>query len=127
MTSSGVVVICANQLFLFQMFSWHMKVWLSKATALHILVGQQNVVGWLLLFIYLGTPTSHYSLEYNVRTTYMESSGGGGLLCKKVKDIGANNHYYIGGYYSFFLTCYHYGIFYFGLIEKGLSLLIIPN
>ena len=27
----------------------------------------------------------------------------------------------------FFFTCYHYVIFYFGLIEKGLALLIIPN
>jgi hypothetical protein len=41
--------------------------------ALHIRVGQQNVVGWQLLFIYLGTPTTHYSLEYNERTTYVET------------------------------------------------------
>ena len=26
-----------------------------------------------------------------------------------------------------FFTCYHYVIFYFGLIEKGLALLIISN
>ena len=44
----------------------------------------------------------------------------------KNKDIGATNHYFIGGYYFFFLTCYNYVIFYFGLIDKGLALLIIP-
>ena len=46
----------------------------------------------------------------------------------KNKDIGVTNHYFIRGYYfffSFFLTCYNYVIFYFGLIDKGLALLII--
>ena len=55
--------------------------------------------------------------------------GSGGAVPLKNKDIGATDHYFIGGYYFyfyFFLTCYNYVIFYFGLIEKGLALLIIP-
>ena len=43
-------------------------------------------------------------------------------VLKKVKDIGANNHYFIGGITLFlFFTCYHYVIFHFGLIKKGLA------
>ena len=42
---------------------------------------------------------------------------GGGQCVKKLR---------IWGYY-FFFTCYPYVIFYFGLIWKGLALLIIPN
>jgi hypothetical protein len=52
------------------------------------------------------------------------------ILGGLVKDIGANNFYFIGGYYfllSSFFTSYHYVIFYFGIIEKGLALLKIPN
>ena len=48
----------------------------------------------------------------------------------KNKDVGANNHYFIRGYYFYFFiffTCYHYVNFYFGLITKGVALLIIPN
>ena len=55
---------------------------------------------------------------------------GGGVSVLKFKGIGANNHYFIGGITlnsHLFFTCYHYVIFYFGLIEKGLALLIIPN
>ena len=51
-----------------------------------------------------------------------------GSMCLKVDDIGANNHYFIGWYFfQLFFTCYHYVIVYFGLIEKGLALLIISN
>ena len=43
-------------------------------------------------------------------------------------DIGANHHYFIGGItFNLFPTCYHYVIFYFELIEKGLALLMIQN
>jgi hypothetical protein len=54
----------------------------------------------------------------------------GGVSVLKNKDIGVNNHYFIQGYYfqfSFFFTCYHYVNFYFGLIEKGVALLIVPD
>ena len=31
------------------------------------------VVGWQLELIYMKTPPTHYYLEYNGRTTYMET------------------------------------------------------
>ena len=40
---------------------------------LYILVGQHNVVGCLLLFIYMRTPPTYFDLESSGRAIYMET------------------------------------------------------
>jgi hypothetical protein len=66
--------------------------------------------------------------QHIFKLVYIVSRGG--QCVQKNKDIGANNHYFIGGItFNFHIvsTCYHYVNFYFGLIEKGVALLINPN
>ena len=41
------------------------------STALHILVGHQNVVGWRLVLIYIRTLATHCYVESNGRVAYM--------------------------------------------------------
>jgi hypothetical protein len=43
------------------------------AHGLHILVGNQNVASWLLLFIYVRTPPTHYYLKYSGQMANMET------------------------------------------------------
>ena len=49
MEPGGLVFVCANQLFLWQVFSGCMEVYWSMATTFHILVGNEIVVDRLLL------------------------------------------------------------------------------
>ena len=52
-----------------------------------------------------------------------------GQCVKKLKIQVRTTTILYGGitFNSFFFTCYHYVIFYFGLIKNGFALLIIPN
>ena len=43
------------------------------STALHILVGHQNVVGWQLVFIYMRTPPTHYYIESSGQVASLET------------------------------------------------------
>ena len=48
-----LMFISVNRLLLFQVFSGHMEVQWPKVAAIRILVGHENVVGWLLFFMYM--------------------------------------------------------------------------
>ena len=46
---------------------WHVS------TALHILAGRHNVVGWQLVLNFMETPPTHYYLDSSGQATYMET------------------------------------------------------
>ena len=45
------------------------------STALHILVGHKNVVGWRLVLIYTRTPPTHYYPKSNGQASYIDLHG----------------------------------------------------
>ena len=48
--------------------------------ALHILVGNYNVVGWWLQLIYISTPPTHHYVESSEQVAYMKTHPILGLL-----------------------------------------------